>query len=620
MLRIFLYFAVCMLGVHGWNTLYSYTDGKVYLHLSNNDLVSLNFSITGTDKDVEITDNQQVQTLTLPPQNLTLFLVGENLFGVTGDSKGDLSLVEYVQDNWKSYPLNLSELNDASFYNNPTVLSDPNENQTVYVYGGEGHDTVSSRMVSIEMSTLKVSNISTATTPQPFSGAANVLAPNPQNQLVIGGQSDAGVWLNMYQLATWNSDSGWSFQQIGKLDTQVNLRKFALALPIFSALDSATPQDISANLQISEVVVLGGEIAGHASTPEYTRLWLGSNDWHWNSSTNMSGLNLDQVLGAATIFNSLVVVNSSTEQDGDSLDKRDNLKGLLDKRDTQYKVNLYDVHSLDRVTTLTKNYEQIKSSSSASSSYRHAVQKKAIIGTVVPVCSLIILAIGGSLLYRKHKKKQQEQRHLEEMRDIEYRFASYKPAANPFEHTNLDDDSHHRKPSMSTLGGQSFDSWAKKRTEFERGNTIRQSYIALNETLTDEGSEQNAEETAKPDNTIERGTHILKKSFSFSNSPEYTTLAKKHENVFDDLHDLAEGASINSDKSSLDDKFDVQVLVSSKRRSVLRVVNPDLGTITDEDEGEERTKSKFGKKYTGLPMNEPGVRQRTPSGMKFLEE
>ena len=160
MLRIFLYFAVCMLGVHGWNTLYSYTDGKVYLHLSNNDLVSLNFSITGTDKDVEITDNQQVQTLTLPPQNLTLFLVGENLFGVTGDSKGDLSLVEYVQDNWKSYPLNLSELNDASFYNNPTVLSDPNENQTVYVYGGEGHDTVSSRMVSIEMSTLKVSNIS----------------------------------------------------------------------------------------------------------------------------------------------------------------------------------------------------------------------------------------------------------------------------------------------------------------------------------------------------------------------------------------------------------------------------------------------------------------------------
>ena len=66
------YFVMLTLVNKSWKSLYSYKTGKIYLHLKNNELVSLNFSIT--NKNItNYSNNQRISTLTAPPPNSTLF-------------------------------------------------------------------------------------------------------------------------------------------------------------------------------------------------------------------------------------------------------------------------------------------------------------------------------------------------------------------------------------------------------------------------------------------------------------------------------------------------------------------------------------------------------------------
>ena len=66
------YFVMLTLVNKSWKSLYSYKTGKIYLHLKNNELVSLNFSIT--NKNItNYSNNQRINTLTAPPPNSTLF-------------------------------------------------------------------------------------------------------------------------------------------------------------------------------------------------------------------------------------------------------------------------------------------------------------------------------------------------------------------------------------------------------------------------------------------------------------------------------------------------------------------------------------------------------------------
>ena len=687
---------------NNWNSLYSYTDGKVYLHLKNNDLVSLNFSIAGVEKgDVKLTDGQKVSKLVGPPENSTLFLVGEELYAITpkgntdgstdniSNSCGNISLLKYSTNKWSPLSLDSSSLTSSTYYNYPTVLTSPTNNNTIYIYGGVCGDEVTSRLLSLDMESLLLSNISTTTKPQPFYGATNLVAPNPQTQLVIGGQSNHG-WLNMYQLATWDFTSGWSFKQVSEDSAdsaKVNSRKFPLALPIFTPLHNSSISTISNYLEVTDVLTIGGELLNTDSTPVFAKLSLKSNDWVWNTTLNDSAINYDEMLGAATIFNALVVVNST------SINKRDS---------GSYTLNLYDVDTLMPIRTMKDSTTETSSNSQSTGT---STLTKAILGTIIPLGAIVMGVAAGFFILNRRKRKQNEQQ-FDDLSAIDYQFGNFdreSTRANPF--LGEPNEKKLRPPapvndSSSTLEVASIDSWVKKRHEFdmERSRTIvRNSYLASNDTLSTntETSSMEYEKTKGPEqeplnmperslagpitpqkpgptplssSIVNRSVSKIKKSFSFTapSSPlygDYGLIKKKksvgtlnpvistHEdeeiwdNIFDEqlAHDITENVDADQESdldTSIDDNRDVQVLVSSKRRSVLRVVNPDDISKSEAQSSEDNSEDDHDISRSSLTYSDishiynttadevditqqnvnSNIRQRIPSGGKLLDE
>lgn len=636
-----------------WNTLYSYEDGHIYVHLKDNNLLQLNFSITGfhnlqysdyTESELNIANNQQVTTLATPPTNSTLFLISTNLYAIHDDSAvqngGQMSLSKLINNAWTKVSLDFSKVgDDIAYYNYPTALTVPGNNHTVYIYGGIDQDTleISNRLLSIDVSTMKVANISTATKPQAFYGAANVLAPDPQTQLIIGGQSNIG-WLNMYQLASWDFSAGWSFFQVqDDLDTvTVNSRKFALPLPIFNPLPNNTAATINDLLQISEVFLIAGEEDSGSATPTYAKLSMKTNDWIWNTTLSID-IEESEILGAAMIFNTLVTVNSSSVQ------KRDG--------STSYSVNLFDVNTFQSVSSLKTNVVTKLQSPMAASSSKQSVQLKAILGTLIPLIALVLAGF-GFYIYKKRNGKQNEDE------DIDYQLGAFdNESVFSFHSTKI--KPYVQNDSHSTLDAASIDSWFKKRELFDKDR------LQSTETLTDEATMSDVSEmklitkpTAKLQVTpggpklhiqtnFDRSVSKLKKSFSFRQPNSMTsplsaiptikenqvirngTLKYDNDEQPSDSP-FADQESVDitnfEEDSDVDDRMDVQFLVSSKRRSILKVVNPEM----DEHEAfendkliEEESNLDITEEDERAPLNGPSrktsIRQRIPSGKKLYE-
>ncbi|CAX40258.1 conserved hypothetical protein [Candida dubliniensis CD36] len=604
-----------------WKSLYSYKTGKIYLHLKNNELVSLDFSVT--NKNItNYSNNQQINALTAPPPNSTLFLMEDELYALIAVSSGNkdlcgngqLSIIKYKDDNtWASesdIKLNFDDIIDASFYQYQTVLTSSNSNHTIYIYGGECSESkyISNRLLSLNINTGKVSNISTSTKPQPFYGASNILAPNPQEQLIIGGKSNQG-WLNMYQLATWNFNSGWSFQEVERNSgnsgsSVVNSRTFPLLLPVFDPVLNESLIDDT--LTIKQVLMIGGEMDNKQAEPTFAKLSMTTNAWIWNTTDTKYNLPEDEILGAATIFNTLLVINST-----DSNNKRDN----------SYHINLYDADSFKPVETLKENTANILKGPNSRSSHQNTTVK-IVLGTVLPILSLAIIAGLFILFFLRRNNKRKLELQQQQYNEIDYKYGYLNPPPS-----TLKPFYHHDNDSNSTLSGASIDSWMKKRQDYDK-RRLRNSYLASNDTLNmvdDEDSNSNSSshyddysrihgENREEEKDLGEGKnpHLVlskpsrprlhpKKAFSFTKSPPQTPVGKikrlqstrltssehlipgnhKNELESDVEGNYEHNGIVDSEATSLDDRMDVQVLVSSKRRSILRVVNPDAQSVHD---------------------------------------
>lgn len=604
-----------------WNTLYDYESGIIYIHLKNNDLIRLNFSITGFEnvkqddiESLELKDSQAVDHLDSPPPNSTLFILDKQLYALTSKNDdgldlcgdGQISIVKFGKNGWSDNEIDLdfSDTKDGSFYAFPTILTNPDVEDTIYVYGGICHKSgsISERMLSINFSSKIVSTIRTSTKPQPFYGASNIPAPYPQSQLVIGGQLNQG-WLNMYQLATWDFNAGWSLKQIKSNDgsNTVNSRKFALSLPIFEPIVDESM--IHNDFQLDKVLLIGGESnigESNSAEPTFAKLALGTNNWYWDTNLTTKALNANEILGAASIFNTLVVINST------SLNSK--------KRDTEYKINLWDINSFEPVKSLMGNSQSVNSESDSDankSSSDSSVDKTVVFATVFPIVfvSIIIGVLVTYLLKRRKRNKWSEEQAYNE---IEFKFDD--AHSTPF---IIEPQQHYASDANSTLGNASINSWMKKRQEFEK---FRNSYLASNETLSTDDDEllmgkkcgerviDDEDDDGGVDHEMDIGSiripqaavmnksiKRLSKSYSCSNtspvspshkrlnylgsinshkrhsmklhSPEYSSLENSPSKIKD--------FDSSSDKASFDDQMDVQVLVSSKRRTILRVANPD---------------------------------------------
>lgn len=600
-----------------WNTLYALDAGQVYLHLTNNDLLCLNFSVTG--HDLQLKDRQQVARLTTPPQGLAIALYGDQLYAFaanTSDARdvcghGSLGVSRYEPHTlvWEPVALNTSTLVDTSFYRDASYLTPLGDSEEqMYVYGGicGSGGPVTNRLLSLNPATGEVANISTATRPQPFYGAANLWAPNPQTQLVIGGQSNGGGWLSLLQLAMWTFDAGWSLR-VAAADpaSTISLRRYALALPVFAPLANASHASIVDHYHTDSVLVLGGEAASGKLMPFVARLSTSSNDWSWsNVDTNLTKA---EVMGAATIFNTLVVVNGTTSVPAHG----------------QYSVNLYDATTFEPVSSLK---EAVDAAAASDEPLGTPVATKAILGTVLPVSALVIMAAAAVFFIKKRKQADKG-----DYDDYDYQIQNFYDQ-NRVNHHNVPPPALYgpgANDTSSTLEEASIKLWVRKRQEFEHQQKLRlyhnPSFLASAETLssaaTDDTKVTAPEESpqaslqalpvlpsrpAAPHTRpplqlrIDRSVTRLRKSLSFTGS-QYGTLKKdthaaatrRSPTLFDDEFayesksddsDEDKAPAKDDDGHSLDENMDVQVLVSSKRRLVLRVVNPDLETIADATE------------------------------------
>lgn len=484
----------------------------------------------------------------------------------------------------------------------------------------------------------------------------------------------------MYQLATWAFSSGWSFEQVlspSSTSATTNSRKQGLALPIFLPLANNSRTTILNQYSTSSILLLGGSVASDKTLLFASRLSTDSNAWSWDDIP--SNFTKENIAGAATIFNTLVIVN-----------------GTIGNENGKYTVNLYDSTSFKPVKNLQSNTQDIPTPSSSSSSST-TTTTAAIVGTIVPV-SAIVAAVAVTYFLMKKKKKNED---VDE--NFDYQIGNYYDQStigskklgikNPFisgDRVNSNPYGHnHHMDTNSTLDVQSIDLWVRKRDEFEQNKKLNvpnhnPSFLASSETLSstesdatrltnpfegaisngavpvsDESDSSGTPVTKTPilaaapftpatpgagsksilsSPLIDRSVSRLRKSLSFSTPQPYGLLKRKSTyaskkssrtpTLFDDefaydsderqIYEGSEGKGDieregegegeregemeesekknnededEDDDKSFDDNVDVQVLVSSKRRSVLRVVNPDLETVAEEESLRQRIPS-----------------------------
>lgn len=602
-----------------WGTFYSFSDGRIYMRLKNNDMVALNFSITGFSdlekysthslSEINIQTNQIINTLSLPPVNSSVFLYGSELYAFTASSQdsdfdvcgdGVFQLLKYYsdEDSWSSASDNMtfSDVNDVSFYSDSSYLV-TDDYSTIYIYGGYCSSTgeITDRMLSFNMETKSFSNITTSTKPQAFHGAASLWAPNPQTLLVIGGKASTG-WLSMYQLATWNFQSGWLFQLAAQNGSAtISSRINPLTLPVFSPLSDNSSGTFDNDYKTKDVLMVGGEISGDSQSSGWSKLSLLSNKWSWSEID--TDLDLSQVMGAAAVFDTLVVVNST---------------GSLKRDDqTTYLISLYDIsNQLQAISDLKSNTPVPAQNSSSSGT---STTTKIVVGTFVPLAALSMVAAIGVYFW---KRKSSNDQHSE-LQTVDYPLGHFRTALNqsydPLRPNHLNFYNHSNETG-STLEVGSIDSWVRKRQEYDakRFRTLkRHSYLASNETLNghlidrseqpeidddddscDLAEQEMTQVSSKP--MLPR-VQQLRKSFSYSNTPPHLPHLKKLTRLdpgYIDLGDLPLTEDSIEEPDSCDENMDVQVLVSSKRKSVLRIMNPDTALEDGTEEMRQRMPSK----------------------------
>lgn len=566
------------------------------MRLKNDNLVALNISLYGSSlQNQNLNQNTQLEVLPSPPANSSLFVYNSELYAFAANTLylpsnvcSDGSLLLYVlnktSSSWSvTAPLLHSGVLDTSYYHDAICFTAPGSSD-VYIYGGRcSSGSVSGRLASLDMKSHTLFNVTTSTQPQPFFGAASLWAPNAQSLVVIGGESSVG-WLNMYQMATWSFQSGWSFQEATQSgSTVVESRISPLVLPIFSPSNAAGAQSFLSSYAPTGALVIGGSGDRALETP-WAQVTFGNQKWSLkNLLPQIDELNL---LGGFVIFDTFVAVNSST------------------KRDSGYTLNLYDLGDNFKAIPNLKSSQVIQNSISKKSDSGKTV--KILIGVLVPLALLGIIAAVVIYLYRRKAAIHEHESILEA---TDYQFGHFRNALDqPYSILG-------RRPldlfinnndTASTLEINSIDLWVRKRQEYEANRNsggLRHSYLASQETLTSPSdynsyddlmsekthSDNNSKDSnikspaSSPvhfvdtvakrnlDEFIPQLNHLNKlKSQSFTMTPPGLPIVKK--SILDPGHVQLEAPS---DCASVESNMDVQVLVSSKRKLILRVMNPD---------------------------------------------
>lgn len=512
------------------NTLYS--SDHVYLHLSNNDLLQIPYNQT-------LSSETPISTLTPPPTGSRLvisspFSSQPVLYAIDGHK---INYYDSVGDVWHQI-----NSNSLPWCSDATPFAPPVLQQGILFYGGSC--STNQVLYSYNTTTKATQKLDTTVHPLGFAQAAYTNI-DYATTVFVGGNTSTSVWVGMNQVAYYQG--GWNYRNVDN-SNMLDSRSGALLLPIYPASYS-----LDSDSRADRALILGGTVDGRTADPYSAVLEFGDQGWgyHGNSSFEVDG----GIVGAALLFETLVTIGEGGDaghgKAAAAVVSEGGLqvqgKAALAKR-SGYSIQLFNVNNLEPVQKYVPSQAASSTAASASTTISQASSTTvpaatdtsspspsassksdkshsgmstggiAALSTILPLAA--IFALLGVWWYRK--KKTNEVQLPRERLDY------------------FDDFMPRDRDAMSDAN--SLNSWTEKRRNWE--SDLNRNSILSNKDL------------------VNNRDSILDPNLPLPSPPR-----------------PARKASVKSAFSYDDNVNDVQVLVSSRRRTQLRVVNADEDLI-----------------------------------------
>ncbi|KAG7699192.1 hypothetical protein KL930_002021 [Ogataea haglerorum] len=437
------------------DSIYNYYNRTAYIQ-HDDSLIMLPFNS-------EFKTGQTVTDLwKLPADDCKVISVSNKLYAFYETNTSDSSLLTVSQFNettreWKELDFG----SPLEYLSGSAYMATPDAPDSVYVYGGYNSSSgrVSGRLVQLDLNALEIADTQSSLQPTGFYDSSSLLINH--NTLVLVGGKTASGWVSLKQLAVWQYES-WGFKSVSvdKTDT-INSRAGALLLPVFSS-NMITEEYLSSNysdFSVDFVLMVGGGLSsGTYSSPNFARLDVGSS-WSWTSldttvslansktnNANNSQLSVDDMVGAAVIYDALVVVN------GDS---------------ANYTLTLYNTTSFEVLESV--DYSNLAKKTPGKSSKSLVIA----LSVLIPALAATIIALVAVWLYKKYKSREAEKQKEKDLKDIMEFYQAGNSSSTTFashgaEKENTSYFGNHVKVNNYDDGDNlSISSWKRKRWQLE---------------------------------------------------------------------------------------------------------------------------------------------------------
>lgn len=607
-----------------WDTAYSPTYSNAFLKLSNNEILQIpnnqSYNYGDIASNIITAPTKQNYSITVANGDLYAFYKGS----IQSNYSISISIYNTNTSKWEGvkYNTTLSKNTNYQHFDDSTVMTSPDKDghDSIYIYGGLYNNTVSNRILQYNPYTKTLNSIITSISPTGFYGSANaILDSKGTSNLLIGGKASSG-WVSMFQIALWEYKS-WTFKTVSSSSLSINSRINPLVLPVFKGDET----------HASSVLVLGGLLGTNLASPYVLNLNL-TDDWKWQDFTKKTDFNVNDILGAVVLNSTLFTVNANSKKRSNGytlhLYDTDGLK-KVDTFDSAYKFSKSSTDDKSSSSSSSSSSESSVSSSisssissevssevtssvslenSSSSSIlsfssatgnvtpRSSNAKVIVPAVIVPIISIALISLLCFFIYKKYYKKE----------------------------SDLDDDTDSEHPDLynevNQIDNQSISSWNQKRDEYERRRYSQQrtpTRAKPTTTMISPSQQQRSPTRQSVDFSFDNtNNNLAKKIIKFSNHNKPSLQHQRSHGPFANPEDYADkqelspmsnhanrsrvslisskGDTVSSSSEELApspfdeeeeqiDRFlgnrDVQVLVSSKRRSKLRITNPDVESM-----------------------------------------
>ncbi|CCH43119.1 hypothetical protein BN7_2666 [Wickerhamomyces ciferrii] len=644
-LALFTRFIICE-----WDTAYSPLYPHAYLKLSNDELLKISnnqdFKSGDSISDTITPPTKGNFSITIANGDLYAFFEGDSKMSISRyDDKTD-NWISIDYDTTLKKNTNYDYYQDCTVMTSASEDEDDEETgkDLIYIYGGQLQNNISTRILEFDPQKNTLNSVMTSITPTGFYGSSNaILDSKGITNLLIGGKASTG-WVSMFQSATWEYKS-WSFKTVKSSTQGINSRIHSLVLPIFPNNSSkasnvlvfggtlgpnlASPSVLSLNVtddddnwewkDLSKTTDLKIKDLLGAVVFNSTLFTVTKNSSSKKRSEGYS-LNLFDTKSLKTIDSFNSSFKNSKSDKSESIQSSQSTEQSIESSLTSELSKISSANSESKTSistqTITSSNDQPSGTITHKSSSSSKDNTKVIIpAVIVPIVGITIISIIIFFIYKKFNKSNDQNT----------------------DNSSIESDS---EPDfykeVNNLDNQSISSWNLKRNEYEK--TRYQQQKSPTRSPTKSKTTQRPLPIRSPtkssmgisDFTFDN-THIAKKlkrlSSTMSSTPKTPNVKRQstfHEPFAnpEDYQDKTElspmsnftnkskislissKADTNSslemdrypsnhdekDEDSKIDEFlgnrDVQVLVSSKRRSKLRITNPDIESMTSISEVE----------------------------------